>query len=109
MEGNSAKSKLFVTRHTSHQLQHDYALSVNTVLGLEEVNRLVPTVTDELGTCGSLPLSSFPALPSISARLVLPPYPSLSSSSYLCFVSCTGRGIHMATRVLNNSTCVDSQ
>jgi hypothetical protein len=45
-------------------------INTHIILGHEEVNRLVRTVTDELGTRGLTTLSSFPALPLISARLV---------------------------------------
>jgi hypothetical protein len=58
------------------------------ILSLEEVNPLVLTVTDELGSCGltTLSESSFPALPLISARLV---FAGLSKHSFVlefCFL-----------------------
>jgi hypothetical protein len=66
----------------------------HVILGLEEVNRLVRTVTDELGTCGLATLSAFPALPLMSAHLV---FTALSKLFFVLVVrSCAGRRILMA-------------
>jgi hypothetical protein len=65
-------------------------MNTTSFFASEEVNRLVRTVTDELGTRG-LPLSSFVASPLISARLV---FAALSKP----FISCVRCGIRMARR-----------
>jgi hypothetical protein len=66
----------------------------HVILGLEEVNRLVRTVTDELGTCGLTTLSAFPALPLISAHLV---FTAISKLFFVLVVrSCAGHRILMA-------------
>jgi hypothetical protein len=91
------------TGHREHEPDYGYlSYQHHIVLNLEEVNRLVRTVTEELGTCGLTTPFLFSSLTIdiISARVCR----LIQAFLHICVLCpCARRGIYVARRVLSHS------